>query len=77
MRDSRRGNWREETCELCGHTSILGDVENCPIVPDGITQAARVPKSQTIRLCRNCHRELDAWFSSKVAKMVYDSAAAI
>jgi len=62
----------EETCELCGYTSILGAVEECPIVPIDIAQAAGMPKSQTIRMCYNCRRELDTWFSAKVARMVYD-----
>ena len=47
-------------------------MEECPVVPNDITRAAGVPKSSTVKLCRNCHRELDAWFSAKVAKMVYD-----
>jgi len=72
MRDSCRGNWREETCELCGYTGILGAVEERPIVPNDIARAASMPKSQTTRMCCNCRRELDTWFSTKVAKMVYD-----
>ncbi len=62
----------EETCDLCGYASILGAVEECSIVPNEITRAAGMPKSQTIRMCCNCRRELHAWFSAKVAKMVYD-----
>ena len=62
----------EETCDLCGYTSILGPVEECSIVPNDIARAAGMPKSQTIRMCCNCRRELDTWFSAKVAKMVYD-----
>jgi hypothetical protein len=62
----------EETCDLCGYTSILGAVEECSIVPNDIARAAGMPKSQTIRMCCNCRRELDTWFSAKVAKMVYD-----
>ena len=62
----------EETCELCSYTSKLGAVEQCPIVPNDIAQAAGMPKSQTMRMCCNCRRELDTWFSAKVAKMVYD-----
>ena len=72
MRDSCRGNWREEICELCGYASILEAVEECPIVPNDIARAAGMPKSQTIRMCCNCRGELDTWFSTKVAKMVYD-----
>jgi len=62
----------EETCDLCGYTSILGAVEECSIVPNDIARAAGMPKSQTIRMCHNCRRELDTWFSAKVGKMVYD-----
>ena len=63
---------KEETCELCGYTSILGTVEQCLIVPNDITQAAGIPRSQTMRMCCNCRMELNTWFSSKVAEMVYD-----
>jgi hypothetical protein len=62
----------EEACDLCGYTSILGAVEQCSIVPNDIVQAAGMPKSQTIRMCCNCRRELDIWFSAKVATTVYD-----
>jgi hypothetical protein len=62
----------EETCELCSYTSKLGAVEQCPIVPNDIAQAAGMPKSRTMRMCCNCRRELDTWFKAKVAKMVYD-----
>ena len=62
----------EETCDLCGYASILGAVEECSIVPNDITRAAGMPKSQTIRMCHNCRRELDTWFSAKVGKLVYD-----
>ena len=63
----------EEACELCGYISILGAVEEYSVVPSDITEAAKKPKSQPIRMCRNCRRELDTWYSAKVAKMVYDA----
>ncbi len=72
MRDSYRGEWRKETCELCGYTSILEAVKECPIVPNDIARAAGTPKSQTIKMCCNCRGELDTWVSAKVATTVYD-----
>jgi len=63
----------EETCELCGYRSQLGAVEKHHIIPNNITEQAEMPKSQTLRMCCNCHRELDTWYSAKVTEMVYDT----
>ena len=62
----------EETCELCGYRSQLGAVEEHRIIPINITEQAGMSKSQTLRMCCNCHRELDTWYSAKVTEMVYD-----
>ena len=62
----------EETCELCGYRSQLGAVEEHRIIPINITEQAGRSKSQTLRMCCNCHRELDTWYSAKVTEMVYD-----
>ena len=63
----------EESCELCGYISIFGAVEECSSVPNDIAEAASKPKSQPVRMCCNCRKELDTWYSAKVAKMVYDA----
>lgn len=63
----------QETCELCGYVSLLGAVEKHHIIPNEITEEAGIPKLQTIKMCYNCRKELDTWYSAKVAKMVYDT----
>jgi len=72
MRDSHRSERREETCELCGYTSVLEVVDEWPSVPNDVDRGASIPRPQATRMCCNCRRELDTWFSAKVAKMVYD-----
>jgi len=64
----------EETCELCGYRSQLGDIEKHHIVPVEVTEQAGMPQSQTLRLCSNCHREVHKWYSAKVWDMAYDPA---
>ena len=63
----------EEICEICGYKSLLGAVEKCCAIPTEITEAAGTPESQTLKMCCNCRRELETWYSAKVAKMVYDN----
>ena len=62
----------EEICEICGYKSLLGAIAKYCTIPTEITEDARKPKSESIKMCCNCHRELDKWYSTKVAKMVYD-----
>ena len=63
-----------ETCELCGYQSQLGAVEKHHIIPNEVTEQAGIPKSQTVRMCCNCRRELDTWYSGKVVKMIYGTS---
>ena len=63
----------EELCETCGYKSLLGAVEKYCAIPNEITEAAGMPESQTLKICCNCRRELETWYSAKVAKMVYDN----
>lgn len=63
----------DETCEVCGYQSQLGAVEKHHVIPNEVTQQAGMSESHAIRMCCNCRRELDAWYSAKVAKMVYDT----
>jgi len=62
----------DESCELCGFASQLGAVEKHHIVLIEVTGQAGMPKSQTIKLCCNCHREVHTWYSTKVIDKVYD-----
>ena len=63
----------DETCEVCGYQSQFGAVEKHHVIPNEVTQQAGMSESHTIRMCCNCRRELDTWYSAKVAKMVYDA----
>jgi len=65
---------REDTCELCGYESNLGAIDKRYIVPIELTEQAGVSRSQILRLCQNCNRELDIWYSSKIAHNFYDSS---
>ena len=62
----------KETCEVCGYESDLGAIESHHIVPTQVTEEAAMPRSQTVKLCCNCHREVDTWYRAKVTHMAYD-----
>ncbi len=61
-----------ETCEACGYISHLGAVAHHHLIPQSVTEQAGMSKSETVRLCCNCHFELQTWYRMKVADMVYD-----
>ena len=63
----------EEICEVCGYKSPLGAVERHHTIPNNITEQAGIANSPTLGMCCNCRRELETWYSVKVAKMVYDT----
>jgi hypothetical protein len=62
----------EQICEVCGYISLLGAIEKYHTIPVQITKAAGMPESPLIKICLNCHKELDTWYLAKVAEMVYD-----
>jgi len=62
-----------ERCELCGHVGKLGAAATHRIVPREFTSQAGMPDSATVPLCRNCRREVHAWYSKKVFGMAYDA----
>ena len=63
----------DEICEVCGYRSLLGAVERHQVIPNDITEQAAITDYPTLAICRNCRRELETWYSAKVAKMVYDA----
>ena len=65
----------DETCQVCGYKSELGVTEKHHVVPTEVTEPGGIPRSKIVRLCRNCHRELHRWYSTRVADMVYDPEA--
>ena len=62
------------TCELCGQEARPDTLENHPIVPGEIIEQAGVQGPGTVKLCVNCRRELDRWYSKKVSSMTYDES---
>jgi len=60
------------SCELCGCRIELRTVEKQHIVPTRVTEQAGLPESPSIRLCSNCYKELDTWYSQNVFDMAYD-----
>ena len=62
-----------EYCELCGYRGEARLMEKCHTIPVAVTESAGVAESRIITLCQNCHRELDKWYSVKVADTGFDS----
>ena len=62
-----------ESCELCGYRGEPRLIEKRHVVPIEVTERAGVPESRIITLCPNCHRELNKWYSIKVADVGYDT----
>ncbi len=69
---SGKGSMRKERCELCGSRVEPGYIERHHVVPTHVTEQAGLPESQTLRLCRNCHREVHSWYSARVSDTAYD-----
>lgn len=63
----------KETCELCGDRIELKAVEKHHIVPIDVTVQAGMPESKIVELCRNCHREVHAWYSVNVLDKAYSA----
>ncbi len=63
---------RKERCELCGYRIEPGCIERHHVVPTHVTEQAGLPESQTLRLCRNCHREVHLWYSDNVTDVAYN-----
>ena len=63
----------KKACELCGCEVGSRAMEKHYIVPSEVSEQAGVDKSRIIRLCFNCQRELNRWYSAKIADMTYDT----
>ncbi|MHC4690680.1 MAG: hypothetical protein ACYS5F_13745 [Planctomycetota bacterium] len=64
---------RKEKCELCSSRIEPGYIEIHHVIPTYVTEQAGLPESQTLRLCRNCHREVCVWYTAKVSDITYNS----
>ncbi len=62
-----------ESCELCGYPGEPRLMDKYHTIPVEVTERAGVPESRTIRLCQNCHRELNKWYSTRVADTGFDT----
>ena len=62
----------KDTCELCGRESERGTVKKHHIVPIDITRQASMPESKTVRLCPDCHHEIQTWYATRVTAVTYD-----
>ncbi len=62
----------KEPCEACGHESELWALERHHVVPIEVLEHAGIVESKTVRLCRNCRRELEEWYLTKVTNIAYD-----
>jgi len=64
---------KKKTCELCGCEVESGTMGKHYIVPSEVSEKLSEHKSRVIRLCFNCQRELNGWYSARVADMTYDT----
>jgi hypothetical protein len=65
----------KSACIICGHKSQLWALEQYHIVPLEITRKGGMTESKTVLLCRVCRQELEEWYLTKVANMVFDTMA--
>ncbi len=61
-------------CAVCG-LSGSGALTEHPIIPEEIAGEAGLKRTPKVKACPNCRRELEKWFSAKIADTVYDSMA--
>ena len=62
-------------CEVCGCRNEFWSNHQHYIAPKTLTQKAGMLESTSVNLCNNCLTEINAWYSKKVFKMVYDLKA--
>ena len=60
-------------CELCGYIDEIGTVKSYPVFPREIAEQAGVENIEAVRLCTNCYREMENWYSVKIASTTYDN----
>ncbi len=63
-----------QSCDLCGYHGEPNLLAEHLAIPLAVTREAGVAESRIITLCQNCHRELDRWYSVKVADTSYDTS---
>ncbi len=63
---------RKDTCDLCRCLIEPGAVVIHNVVPREVTEQAGMSDSETVKLCINCHNEVDAWYLKRVSSVTYD-----
>ncbi len=68
----RKGSMRKYACNLCGREIEPGTVVIHNIVPCEVTQQTGMSDSETVKLCVNCCKEVEAWYLKRVTSTTYD-----
>ena len=63
----------KEPCEACGYETELWALKKHHVVPIEVSVQAGIPESKTVKLCRDCRRELDEWYLTRVTNIAYDT----
>ena len=66
---------QKDTCDPCGREIEPGAAVIHSVVPREVTEQAGMSDSGTVKLCINCHNEVDAWYLTRVSSMTYDWGA--
>lgn len=61
-------------CAICGF-SEADSLKMYSIVPEEIAGEAGLERVPKVKVCPKCWRELEKWFSAKIADTAYDSMA--
>ncbi len=59
-------------CAICGFSG-LSSLKKYPVIPEEIAKEAGLKRAPMVKACPNCWRELEKWFSAKIADTAYDS----
>ena len=63
---------RKDACELCGREIERGAVVIHNVVPCEVTEQAGMSDLGTVKLCINCHNEVEVWYLKRVFSETYD-----
>ena len=63
---------RKDACDLCRCEIEPGAVVIHNVVPCEVTEQAGMSDSGTVKLCINCHNEVEAWYLKRVPSTTYD-----
>jgi hypothetical protein len=61
-------------CEICGSRTEPAAMVSYRIVPDDIAENAGISDVAVVKLCPDCRRDLDRWYSRNVSATTYDES---